>query len=124
MSFPPVYNPAVANPNDGELITQCKILDQIASNGVSFVNSTTASVSRPTITSSAQIAGADSTREGVVLFNTGTNLVYVLLGSGTASSTNYSFSLAATDLVTISGYTGVIQAIAASGGSIAVTILS
>lgn len=33
MSFPPVYNPAVANPNDGELITQCKILDQIASSG-------------------------------------------------------------------------------------------
>ena len=33
MSFPPVYNPAVANPNDGELITLCKILDSSAAGG-------------------------------------------------------------------------------------------
>jgi hypothetical protein len=30
MSFPPVYNPVVANPNDGELITQCKTLDAVS----------------------------------------------------------------------------------------------
>jgi hypothetical protein len=36
--YPPVYNPVVANPNDGELITLCKILDSIAALSPAVVN--------------------------------------------------------------------------------------
>jgi len=58
--YPPVYNPVVANPNDGELITLCKILDGIASLSPSVTNTdkpytkvSTASTNATTIKASA-----------------------------------------------------------------------
>jgi hypothetical protein len=44
-----------------------------------------------------QVFPVDAGRKGLVLENTDTNRCYVLLGPGTVSSTNFSFSLAQND---------------------------
>jgi hypothetical protein len=45
-------------------------------------------------TSSTALAVPDTARTSVIICNDDANRLYVLLGGGTASATNYSFSLA------------------------------
>lgn len=45
-------------------------------------------------TTAAQIVDQNALRKGMVIANDDANRCYVLLGLGTASATNYSFSLA------------------------------
>ncbi len=55
------------------------------------LNSTVASVS-DTATSTALLA-ANSERKGASIYNDSTEILYVLLGAGTASSSNYSVQI-------------------------------
>lgn len=73
----------------------------------------------PTVTSVTSVAAttslkaANAARTGITIANDSTSILYVLMGTGTASATNYSFALPAKGTVpsdrTISGYTGAIQ---------------
>lgn len=45
-------------------------------------------------TTAAEFAAVDGGRKGFTIENSDANRLYVLLGQGTASSSNYSFSLA------------------------------
>lgn len=56
-------------------------------------------------------------RSQVIIENTDTNRLYVLLDSGTASATNYSFSLATNENAKVSVYQGVIKGIWAGDGT-------
>ena len=48
----------------------------------------------PSATSSTQLVAPHSSRRSVIICNDDANRLYVLLDGGTASATNYSFSLA------------------------------
>lgn len=82
-----------------------------------------------TVTSSAtsgQLKAANTARVGLTIANDSTSILYVLLGTGTASATNYTFALAAKGTVaadrTITGYTGAVQGVwASANGSALVT---
>jgi hypothetical protein len=77
-----------------------------------------------TSTSSLKLADANSTRSMVTIFvETGT--LYVLYGTGTASTTNYSVSLVAGDYLEVPRdmYDGEITAIFSSAGTARVTEL-
>lgn len=52
-------------------------------------------------TTSTQLLAANSSRKGLIVANTDANDLYVLLSSGTASSSNYSFKLATGEEKTI-----------------------
>lgn len=60
---------------------------------------------------------AASGRSKYIIENSDTNRLYVLLGSGTASATNYSFSLAQYENAEISGYQGIVTGVWAGDGS-------
>lgn len=66
---------------------------------------------------STSLLAADSTRYGFTVANTDANLLYVLLGAGTASTTNYTFTVAPNSDRTVSDYTGVVQGIWAADGA-------
>jgi hypothetical protein len=68
-------------------------------------------------TSSATLLSNDPYRQGFVIENSDANRLYVLLDSGTASATNYSFSLAQNENARINGYKGAVTGIWASDGS-------
>jgi hypothetical protein len=59
------------------------------------VTSTACSTNAPATvgTSSAQAIAANSSRKKLVLQNVGTTVLYVLLGAGSASATNFTFAL-------------------------------
>lgn len=69
--------------------------------------------------SSTQLLAPDSARESVIICNDDANRLYVLLDSGTASATNYSFSLAQNENARLEGAEarGEIKGIWASDGS-------
>ncbi len=78
---------------------------------------------------SVALKAANANRKGITIANDSTAILYVLLGTGTASSTNYTFAIAAKATVasdrTITGYTGAIQGIwAAANGFAYVTELT
>lgn len=58
-----------------------------------------------------------SNRAGLIIENSDANRLYVLLGSGTASGSNFSFSLAQNENAHIPGYKGVVTGIWAADGS-------
>jgi hypothetical protein len=82
--------------------------------------STSASVTTFTSTASAELSPANN-KKAVTIYNKGAGNLYVLLGTGTASSSNASLILVQGDIVTISGYNGAIQAIFDSTGTAFVT---
>jgi hypothetical protein len=92
--------------------------------GVTLPVSSTASVTTFTSTSSAQILAANSSRKGIVLYNQGAGNVFVLLGTGTASASNFTVGLGTSDTVTITGWTGAVQGIFATAGTLNITELS
>lgn len=53
----------------------------------------------------------------IIVENSDANRLYVLLDSGTASSANYSFSLATNESAQVAGYSGVVKGIWAADGS-------
>lgn len=61
------------------------------------------------------LKAANTSRKGLIIANDSTSILYVLLGTGTASATNYTFAIAAKATVaadrTITGYTGAVQGI-------------
>jgi len=92
--------------------------------GVTLPQSSSASVTSFTSTSSAQVLASNANRKGIVLYNQGAGSVYILLGTGTASSTNFSVGLGTGDNVTITGFTGALQGIFTTAGTLQVTELS
>jgi hypothetical protein len=92
--------------------------------GVTLPQSSTASVTSFTSTSSAQVLASNTSRKGIVFYNQGAGSVYILLGTGTASSTNFSVGLGTGDNVTITGFTGALQGIFTTAGTLQVTELS
>lgn len=60
------------------------------------VGAQTATIARPgTSTTSASILAASAGRAGFIIVNDSAVVLYVLFGSGTASATNYTLTLAA-----------------------------
>jgi hypothetical protein len=71
-------------------------------------------------TSSTSLVAGNTSRKGLVIENSDANRLYVLLGAGTASATNYSFSLAQNENAGVYGiadYTGEVNGIWAGDGS-------
>jgi hypothetical protein len=83
----------------------------------------TSSVSSFTSTSSSSIVSSGS-RKAITIYNAGAGDLYVLLGTGTASSTNYSFVVGVSDLVTVANFTGALQGIFSATGTAQVSIIS
>jgi phage protein U len=72
----------------------------------------------PTSTNSTTSSTTLATVTGpFVIENTDANRLYVLLHSGTASATNFSFSLAQNENAEITAYRGVVKGIWAGDGS-------
>jgi hypothetical protein len=68
-------------------------------------------------TASQKLLSANSNRKGVTIENSDANRLHVLMDSGTASTTNYSFSLAQNDSAVLQFYTGELNGIWAADGS-------
>lgn len=68
-----------------------------------------------TSTTSASVASANTLRRYICLFNEGSAVAYVSLGSGAATTTAYSFQLKAGQAWEAVGYTGAITAITSTG---------
>jgi hypothetical protein len=90
---------------------------------VNLPTSATSSITSFTSTSSAQVLAANANRKGVVLYNQGAGTCFVLLGTGTTSASANSVGLGASDAVTITGWTGAIQGIFLTAGTLSVTEL-
>lgn len=68
-------------------------------------------------TTSTQLLAVSAARKALIVENSDANRLYVLLNSGTASSSNYSFSLAQNENALVPGYTGEIVGIWAGDGA-------
>ena len=69
-------------------------------------------------TSDTTILAANAARYGATIYNDDANILYLLLGAGTASSTNYSVALYSGDFFPVPyGYTGIIKGIWSADGS-------
>lgn len=68
-------------------------------------------------TSDVRLLAANAQRKGFIVVNDDANRLYVLLGSGTSSSTNYSFSLAQNENAQMAGYVGELRGVWAADGS-------
>lgn len=77
-----------------------------------------------TSTVSAVILASDSLRIGATIYNEGAGTLHVLLGTGTASTTNYSVKLLSGAYYELPyGYTGQVTGIFSSAGTARVTDL-
>jgi len=74
-----------------------------------------------TSTSSAVLKASNSNRKLLTIFNEGNGTLFILLGSGTASTSNYSLRLLGGDYYELEKYTGELNAIFASSGTAKVT---
>jgi len=83
--------------------------------GVTLPTSSSSSINNFTSSASAQVLAANASRKGIVIYNQSTNSVFILLGTGTVTGTNYSVSLGNSDVVTITGWTGAVQGLINSG---------
>lgn len=73
-------------------------------------------------TSSARLLAPNAARRGCAMENSDANRVYVLLDSGTASATNFTFSLAQNENASLGDYKGEINVIWAADGTGAMTV--
>lgn len=82
---------------------------------VAFGGAATAVTSVASAAASTTLKAANAARTGIIIANDSTSILYVLLGTGTASATNYTFAIPAKGTVptdrTVNGYTGAIQGI-------------
>lgn len=67
-------------------------------------------------TSNAKVLDDDSPR-AIIFHNSDANRVYILLGSGTASASNHSFSLAENENARVENHSGEVNAVWAGDGS-------
>ena len=74
-----------------------------------------------TSTSSAVLKASNSNRKLLTIFNEGSGTIFILLGSGTASTTNYSLRLLSGDYYELEKYTGEVNAIFGSAGTAKIT---
>lgn len=91
--------------------------------------STGATVSVASSASAVTLKSANANRIGLTIANDSTAILYVLLGAGTVSSTNYTYALPAKGTTaadrTITGFTGIVTGIwASANGSALVTELT
>lgn len=90
---------------------------------VAFGGSTGTTTPVTSVATSTSLKAANAARTGITIANDSTSILYVLLGTGTASATNYTFSIAAKGTIasdrTVTGYTGAIQGIWASANGFA-----
>ena len=100
--------------------------NELRASPVSVISALASSASVTTFssTSSSQILGSNANRKSVTIFNSTPNVLYVLLGSGTASSSNYSFALGEKELLSLSGITTSIQGIYTTSGTAYITELT
>lgn len=68
-------------------------------------------------TASVTICAANPARSKLIVENTDANRLYVLLDSGTASATNFTFSLAQNERYVVSGYTDTVKGLWAGDGA-------
>ena len=68
-------------------------------------------------TTSVLLAAPHAERRNLIIENSDANTLYVLLGSGTASSSNFSFSLAQNANAHVPGYTGEVNGVWSADGS-------
>lgn len=77
----------------------------------------------PSSAADGLLKAANASRVGLVISNDSTAILYVLLGTGTASATNYTYALPAKGTVAvsqvISGYTGMVRGIWGSANGFA-----
>lgn len=92
-----------------------------ATQPVSIPVGSSATVTTFSSISSAQILASNSARKLAVIFNSTPNVLYVLLGSGTVSSTNYTIALGEQEVVSFSNITTEIKGIYAISGTAYVT---
>ena len=74
-----------------------------------------------TSTSSAVLKASNSNRKLLTIFNEGSGTIFILLGSGTASTTNYSLRLLSGDYYELEKYTGEVNAIFGAAGTAKIT---
>ena len=93
--------------------------------GIRPPNATAGSQSDFTSTSYGTIATASTARLGCTVFNTGPGNLHILLGTGTASTSNFTVRLSAGDYYEVpANFTGLIGGIFATAGTAEVTELS
>lgn len=68
-------------------------------------------------TTSTALAATNTDRRGIVVSNDDANRLYVLMGAGTASSSNYSFSLAQNENAHLAGYVGPLTGVWSADGT-------
>jgi hypothetical protein len=85
------------------------------------ISNGTATISTFTATTDTQILAANANRKTFTITNEGAGTLYVLLGAGTSSATNYSVSLASGDNLSVSNNVNQIKGIFGSAGTARVT---
>jgi hypothetical protein len=87
-------------------------------------SSTNSAVTTFTSLTSATLIASNTSRRMLTIQNTGAGILYVLLGSGTASSTNFSLQMNSGDYYENGFYNGQVNAIFATAGTAYVTSLT
>ena len=77
----------------------------------------TLTITASVTTANGVVLASAGARNRVIIENTDTNRLHILLGSGNASVTNFNFSLAANEKFELKGYDGVIKGIWAADGT-------
>jgi len=96
----------------------------IGTTTVSNALATTPAVTTFTSITSATLIASNTSRKMLTIQNVGAGILYVLLGSGTASSTNFSLQMNSGDFYENDYYNGQVNAILASSGTAYVTSLT
>lgn len=92
--------------------------------GVTLPASSTANPSSfTTVTTSTQILGTNNSRKGIVFYNQGAGNAFILLGTGSASATTLTVGLGTSDTVTVTGWTGPVQAYLSAAATLNITEL-
>jgi len=115
------------NANLTELEALVTTLQADVADGVRIPNAITGGTGPTDFTSTSYgtIATASTGRLGCTIFNSGPGNLHVLLGTGTASTSNFTVRLSAGDYYEVPfNYTGLIGGIFSTAGTAGVTILS
>jgi len=115
------------NANLTELEALVTTLQADVADGIRLPNATTGGTGPTDFTSTSYgtIATASTGRLGCTIFNSGPGNLHVMLGTGTASTSNFTVRLSAGDYYEVPfNYTGLIGGIFATAGTAEVTTLS
>jgi len=118
---------SVINVNLTDIEALVTTLQADVADGIRLPNATTGGTGSTDFTSTSYgtIATASTGRLGCAIFNSGPGNLHVLLGTGTASTSNFTVRLNAGDYYEVPfNYTGLIGGIFATAGTAEVTTLS